>query len=105
MQVTPIHASLISNPEKSSGMRKVLQAAQEFEAILLESFINPLEKTFSQLPEDETELGMNGYQDLGTQALVSGIAKAGGLGIADMIVRNLFSKNLTGQAMAMSPKL
>ena len=96
MVLTPVQVP-VSNLEKSGDMRKVMQAAQEFEAILLESFVNPLEHTFSKLPGDDVELGVNGYQDMAAQALVSGLAKAGGLGIADMIVRNLLGSRGSAQ--------
>jgi len=92
MTLTPVHVPSIAHLSKSDDTQKIMQAAQEFEAILLESFVKPLEQTFSQLPGEEGALGVSGYQDMGTQALVSGLAKSGGLGIADMIVRNLLAR-------------
>ncbi|HEY1265168.1 MAG TPA: rod-binding protein [Terriglobales bacterium] len=71
---------------------KLKGAAQDFEALLLEPFLTRLEDTFSAVPGAGQEMGLEGYRGLGTQALAAGIAHAGGLGIADMIVRQLLGR-------------
>ncbi len=68
---------------------KLVRAAEEFEAILLEMFLRPLAESFSSLPGTEPEMGMSGYRELGLQGLAAGMAKGGGIGLADMIVRKL----------------
>jgi len=81
----------------------VVTAAQQFEAVLLESFLQPMEKAFSSLPggDDDGGLGMSGFNDMGTQAMASAISKSGGLGIADMVIRNLLHLQKTpGRATA-----
>ncbi len=72
-----------------TDLQKIVHAAQEFEAILLETFLRPLTESFSSLPGAEPEMGMSGYRDFGLQALATGMSKSGGIGLADMIVRNL----------------
>lgn len=65
------------------------KAAQEFEAHLLGSLLESLEKTFSAVPGENTMPGEDDYNYLGTQALASALAAAGGFGIAAMISRHL----------------
>src|SRR5882762_11887871 len=86
---------------KPADLGKVVEAAQQFEAVLLESFLQPLEQTFSTLPGGDDGLAVSGYRDVGTQAMASALAKAGGLGIADMVVRNLLHlQKLPGRTTA-----
>jgi len=89
MDIFPLASTVGAQAGKSSDTQKVVEAAQQFEAVLLESFLQPLEETFSTLPGGDDSLGVSGYRDMGTQAMASAITKSGGLGIADMVVRNL----------------
>jgi Rod binding domain-containing protein len=82
-----------ARPQAATGTVKIRQAAQDFEALLLGSLLRTLEQTFSACPGDPHPAGSNDYAYLGTQALASGIAASGGLGIADLIVRNLMKYN------------
>jgi len=65
------------------------KAAQEFEAHLLGSLLESLEKTFSTVPGEDASPGAEDYNYLGTQALAEGLAAHGGFGIAALIVRHL----------------
>lgn len=59
--------------------------AAQFEAVLLETLIGGLQKTFSSLGS-ENDFGLSGtYDYFGTQALASAWAQAGGIGMARMI--------------------
>lgn len=69
--------------------RKVIKAAREFEAVLLNTLLGPLEHTFSSLPGKDTDVESDNYQSLGMQTLASSLAAKGGLGIADVIVKSL----------------
>ena len=89
---------------QSSGVRaspvgaspRVLRAAREFEAVLLNSLFGSLEHSFSSLPGAQHESASDNYHYLGMQALATSVAAHGGLGIADMIVRSLL-KNKGGE--------
>lgn len=85
-----------SGAADSATIRRALHAAHEFEAILLNTLLKPLEHGFAALPGKEPADGSDNYQDLSVQALASGLAARGGLGIADMIARSL----LRGQSDA-----
>ena len=92
------------NPTQAE-VRKVVESAQQFEAAMLESFLQPLEKAFSSVPsgKDDGGLGVGGFGDMGTQAMASAISQAGGIGIADMLVRNLLHlQRVPARPMAIS---
>jgi len=64
------------------------KAARDFEAILLASLLDSLQKTFSGGADDATP-GASDYRLMGTQALASAIAERGGIGIARLIQSHL----------------
>jgi Rod binding domain-containing protein len=90
-------ASMIAAPQMMANTsdadaihkRKMIHAAHEFEALLLNTLLGPLEQTFSSLPGKKPDSESDNYHYLGMQALASTLAAGKGLGIADMIVRSL----------------
>ncbi len=64
-------------------------AARDFEASLIGSLLESMEKTFAALPGDSTVPGADDYNYLGSQALAQGLADRGGFGIAAMISEHL----------------
>ena len=68
-------------PDLSKGRK----AAREFEAQLIGSVLESLEKTFATVPGQQGAAGEDDYNYLGTQALASGLVAGGGFGIAHMI--------------------
>jgi len=87
MQSSPI--STANQTGGTGGNSKLVHAAREFEALLLNDLLGPVEKTFSSVPGEENSAGSGNYQYLGTQALASSLAASGGLGIAGLIVHNV----------------
>src|ERR1700690_2050996 len=85
--------SYSSSAPNATYTRKVVKAAQDFEAVLLTSLFGSLEKTFTSIGAKSSDPGSNDYQYMGAQALGSSLAASGGIGIARMIVRNLLGKN------------
>ena len=81
-ELTPLLATAERAP-------KGTRAAREFEASLIASLLEALEKTFASVPGDSIIAGSDDYNYLGTQALASGIAAHGGFGIAALIERHL----------------
>jgi Rod binding domain-containing protein len=63
------------------------KAASEFEAQLIGSLLESMEKTFATLPGQSDVAGSDDYNYLGTHALAEGLAARGGFGIAAMINR------------------
>jgi peptidoglycan hydrolase FlgJ len=83
---------------------KLLHAAQQFEAILLNQLLGSLQHAFCSLGKDKTKAGSDQYQFLGLQAVASSVAAKGGLGIADMIVRNLKSRPISADSTVTTKK-
>jgi peptidoglycan hydrolase FlgJ len=103
METTGIQNSTLPSTEKSPT-EKLVHAARQFEAILLNQLLGSLEHAFSALGKEKKEAGSDDYQFLGLQALASSVAAHGGLGIADMIVRNLKSRHIPGADSAVTTK-
>jgi len=89
--MTPILESQMTAGTSAEAVhaRKVIHAAHEFEAVLLNTMLGPLAQVFSSLPGKTRDSESDNYHYLGMQALASGLAVREGLGIADLIVRNL----------------
>lgn len=66
-----------------------LKAARDFEATLIQSLLESLEKTFGTIPGEESFAGADDYNYMGTQALAGALSAHGGFGIADMIAAHL----------------
>jgi Rod binding domain-containing protein len=77
----------LATAAKLSG--KSAKAAREFEANLIGSLLQSMEKTFATLPGESTMPGEDDYNYLGTEALAEGLAARGGFGIAAMISQHL----------------
>lgn len=67
------------------------KAAREFEAQLIGTVLESLEKSFATLPGQDSVAGSDDYNYLGTQALASALAAGGGFGIARLISEHLGS--------------
>jgi Rod binding domain-containing protein len=78
-------------PLTTSALGKGPKAAREFEAQLIGTVLESLEKTFAALPGQDAMAGEDDYNYLGTQALASAIAAGGGFGIAKLISEHLGS--------------
>ena len=61
-------------PAAVPALGKGAKAAREFEAQLIGTMLESLEKSFAALPGDDTTAGEDDYNYLGTQALASAIA-------------------------------
>lgn len=73
-------------PANPAGKAKAAKAAQDFEAVLLGSLLESLQKTFAGTPENDPS-GSGNYALMGTQALASAMAARGGIGIARLILQ------------------
>ena|ERR1700688_746293 len=83
-------AAVLPTPALGKGQK----AAREFEAQLIGMVLESLEKTFATVPGQKEMAGEDNYNYLGTQALASALAAAGGFGIARMISQHLISEHL-----------
>jgi len=82
----------------AARQHQITKAAREFEAVLLNAFLGPIEKTFASLPGKDPDAISDNYQSLGMQAITSSIAAHGGLGFAAMIARSLSRRDSASSA-------
>jgi len=71
---------------------KIRRAAQEFEAVLLGTWLSEIQESFSSAPGEESA-GAENYRSLGIEAVAGALAASGGIGIARMVCRQLESSN------------
>jgi Rod binding domain-containing protein len=69
----------------AAPLGKGQKAAREFEAQLIGTVLQSMEKTFASVPGQEAMPGEDNYNYMGTQAFASAIVAGGGFGIARMI--------------------
>jgi len=84
---TPVLPPQIASPAPSAA--RSAKAAREFEAQLIGSLLESLEKTFAAVPGESSLPGLDDYNYLGTQAIAQAMAARGGFGVAEMITRYL----------------
>ena len=94
MQVPDLSALApgLSTPalSKAGDAAALRRHATEFEAILIGQVLEKLKDTYSCVPgEQPSDAGHDTEASLATQALATGIAKAGGFGFARMILKSL----------------
>jgi hypothetical protein len=73
----------------AASLTRGAKAAREFEAHLLGSLLDSLEKTFATVPGANSTPGEDDYSYLGTEALASALADSGGFGLGAMIAQHL----------------
>ncbi|MFZ0774292.1 MAG: hypothetical protein WCA49_23770 [Candidatus Sulfotelmatobacter sp.] len=91
-------AATVLPPSGTPAWSKGQKAAREFEAQLIGTVLESLEKTFAALPGQDAIAGEDDYNYLGTQALASALAAGGGFGIARMISRYLEGTKVAAEA-------
>lgn len=78
-------------------IQKLKKAAQEFEGVLLSSWLEEMQKNSLDSSDTGQEAGAETLRSLGTQAVALALAQRGGLGIAQMIVHH-FSPTLRSES-------
>jgi len=93
--ILPVYAGHSSPPGKSEQSARACKAAQDFEALLLASLLSPLEKSFSSLSGQDSS--GDDYHYMGVQALAGALSKSGGIGVADLLARQLLRTEVSGE--------
>src|SRR5271165_2035884 len=92
LSITPSIKAPAENPAAASpasqASSKLKKAAQEFESILLQSWLEKMNQSFVGASESQ-DAAHDTVSSLGTQALASALALRGGIGIASMLLRQL----------------
>ena len=68
------------------------QAGAQFEGILLNMVFGELQRTFSQLPGSTRDAVSKSYDGFGAEALTSGLARSGGIGLGAFISQALMRR-------------
>jgi Rod binding domain-containing protein len=95
-----VSAAATLPPLATAAMGKGPKAAREFEAELIGTVLESLEKTFAALPGQDEIAGQDDFNYLGTQALASAIAAGGGFGIAKLITEHLGNTKVSPESPA-----
>jgi flagellar protein FlgJ len=77
--------------------RKLTEAAQQFEGMLLQEMLKPMREHGFGQEESEDKQDGSGFADtlssFGTETMATAIAKGGGLGIAKRVVQQVEAEN------------
>ncbi|MGD0646744.1 MAG: hypothetical protein ABR971_02040 [Acidobacteriaceae bacterium] len=78
-----------ATPKKLTDDAKIDKSAQQFEAILVGTWLNEAQQSFASVPGGDTDRDAGGDQmmSLGVQSLSTSMAASGGLGIGKMIAK------------------
>lgn len=83
------HAGNILRTRHSSDPQ-ARKAAQDFEAILLAQCLEKLQESMTSLGSDEPSDPAHGsFQQMGFESIATALARAGGIGIGDLILKHL----------------
>jgi Rod binding domain-containing protein len=85
LQSNATAANMASSPKPPN---KLAKAAQEFESILLASWLEKMNQGFVG-SEESQDAAHDTVSSLGTQAIASALAARGGIGLAGMLLRQL----------------
>jgi Rod binding domain-containing protein len=77
----------IKSPKSLADDAKIDKGAQQFEAILMGSWLKEAEQSFGSVPggDDDQDAGGEQMMSLGIQSLATSLAASGGIGIAKMV--------------------
>lgn len=99
----------VQTPEDGKDTARIRKGAEEFEAMLLGSWLRDAEQSFATVPgsdDDEDAAGRDQMMSLGVQTLAQSMAASGGIGIAAMIARAMEAearKQQAGSTAAVAP--
>jgi Rod binding domain-containing protein len=84
---------VLKGQTQNTDVGKIDKAARDFESILLGEWLEKAEKSFATVPgsdpSENTDPGHDQIQSIGCEFLAGALSKAGGIGIASMISKNL----------------
>ncbi len=101
---TPMSAQLLTMPPSRPALApvnpnaapavapkdpKLVEAAKQFEAVFMRELLKPLEKSTAAMAGSSTSAGESTYGSMIVDALGDAVAKAGGLGFGDQLVKDL----------------
>lgn len=95
--MNPIPSLSTAAATSSTPPARALQAGMQFEAVLLNTLLGELEHSFSHLPGGKKEEQASAsYGSMAMQALTSGLARGGGIGLGKIIAAALLKHSPGG---------
>ena len=95
--VVPV-AQLANAPAAAAAPApKLVKAAQDFEAILLSTWLEKLQESYAG-PDNGTDPAHGTLASMGTQAIASVLAARGGIGIGKMLLQHLAKSGGEGES-------
>jgi len=88
-----VQGSLPGGTTVAADHSKAMKAEMEFEGILLNNLLGGLERAFTTLPGKDEDHSTQAYSGFAMQALASGLAESGGIGIGRLIAKALEKRN------------
>jgi Rod binding domain-containing protein len=95
----------MQSPDRLSDA-KIDKGSKEFEAILLGSWLQQAEQSFTTLPgadEDDKDVASDSVMSFGVQALSTSMAASGGIGIAKMVAKAMHAAADKANPQASTP--
>ena len=89
MNAVPSVSSPNAIDARETHSARMVRAARQFEAVLLNSLLGSLQHSFASLDGKTADSESTNYNYVGMQALASALAARGGIGIANRIVTSL----------------
>lgn len=78
---------------RSENSKKINKAAHDFESILIGQWLEGAQKSFATVPggdpDAQADSGHDQFQSIAVQSLAQHLTKAGGFGIATMLIKQL----------------
>ena len=88
-----LHAKLEAGASADTPREhKLRQAAQQFESMLMNNLWKSMKGSFDDDDADGSDPALGTMQDWGMEAMAGAVGKAGGLGIAKLIMKDLAPK-------------
>ena len=94
MKITFDSSSPCFNDKEAQTRSKLTDAAQQFEAMLLQEMLKPLRlQAGSWSDGEETEGASDTISSFGTEAVAKAVSREGGLGVARQVIRQVSAEN------------
>lgn len=89
MNVTSGYANTNLPAPSAQSPSKLKDAAQEFEGMLLQEMLKPLQSKDDSWGDDKTDNSSDIMSSFGCEAVAKAISASGGLGIAKQVIRQV----------------
>jgi Rod binding domain-containing protein len=88
----PSTREVLSSLDSTPAGRKLKRAAAEFESMLLSTLWKSMKSTFADSGDESSDPAHDSLEDFGIQTMSGAVAKAGGIGLGNLILKHLAPK-------------